>query len=454
MPAPANRLSRARRIVSTAVGSAVSLWLAFAAIHLWLGYLNLYGPGLPMGDVTYVYLFWVERGVLGAEWVGIDTSWVYPLLALVPMLAAYVFGPDLYGTTWLTLVMVLNAVALVSIIGVEERARRAGVAWWWMLFLALVGPIALGRIDAITVPVALVAVMLIADHPKWGGALLAVGAWIKVWPAGLLLAALIALRARGAVLSAAVTVSILVVAAGLALGGVSALLTPITEQTSRGLQVESPVSTVWLWAAAAGEWAARVYYDQGILTWQVFGDGSQLVADLMTPLLALVVLVIVALGVIATRRGADEVELFPVLALAIVMALIAVNKVGSPQFATWIAVPVVLGLAWQTWGGVSFRVPAVLALAIAVLTQVVYPVLYGSLLSLDPRMLAVLTARNLLYLVLLGWAIWQVAVLCWRPRPVAPLTAPVAAQDVVPLVAPVAASVPATDFTAPEGASS
>ncbi len=421
MPAPAARLAPVRRAVTVVAGSAVSLWIAFAAVHLWLGFLNLYGPGLPMGDVTYVYLFWVERGVLGSEWVGIDTSWVYPLLALVPMLASYAFGPDLYGTTWLTIVMVLNAAALVSIIGVEERARRAAVAWWWMLFLVLVGPIALGRIDAITVPVALVAVMLIADHPKWGGALLAVGAWIKVWPAGLLLAALVALRARAAVLAAAVAVSMLVVAAGIALGGASALLTPITEQAGRGLQVESPISTVWLWAAAAGEWASRVYYDQGILTWQVMGEGSAQAAAAMTPLLALAVLVIVVLGVIATRRGVDEVELFPVLALALVMALITVNKVGSPQFATWIAVPIVLGLAWQRWGGVRFTVPAVLALATAALTQVVYPVLYGSLLALDPRMLVALSARNLLYVALLVWAVWQLAVLCWRLRVVEPV---------------------------------
>jgi hypothetical protein len=227
------------------------------------------------------------------------------------------------------------------------------------------------------------------------------------------------------VLAATVGTSMVVVAAGLALGGASALLTPITEQTGRGLQVEAPISTVWLWAAAAGEWAARVYYDQGILTWQVIGDGSAQAAAAMTPLLALAVVVIAGLGLIAVRLGVDEVVLFPVLALAMVMALITVNKVGSPQFATWIAVPVVLGLAWQRWGGVSFRVPAVLALVIAALTQVVYPVLYANLLSLELGMLFVLTARNLLYVALLGWAVGQLVMLCWRP-------ARAAALEVVP----------------------
>ncbi len=412
-----------------AAGSAVSLWIAFAAVHLWLGFLNLYGPGLPMGDVTYVYLFWVERGLNEGEWVGLDTAWVYPVLALVPMLAAYAFGPDLYATTWLTIVMALNAVALVSIIGVQERARRAPVAWWWMLFLLLVGPITLGRIDAVTVSIALVAVMLIADHPKWGAALLAIGAWIKVWPAAIVVAAFIALRARAAVVMSVLVVSLGVVALALPFGSLLALASPITQQTGRGLQVESLIATPWLWVAAAGQPGTRVYYDQGILTWQVLGEGTALAADLMTPLLALAVLIVAVLGLVAMRRGVNELELFPVLSLALVMVLIILNKVGSPQFATWIAVPIVLGLAWQRWGGRSFMTPAVLGLMIAGLTQVIYPVLYTNLLSLDTGMLVVLTVRNVLYLVLLGWAVQQIAILCWRPRVAAPRLEPAVDEE-------------------------
>jgi hypothetical protein len=274
------------------------------------------------------------------------------------------------------------------------------------------------------VPIALIAVMLIADHPKWGGALLAVAAWIKVWPAAIVLAAFIALKARAAVAMSVLVVTVAVVALALPFGSVLALVSPITQQTSRGLQVEAITATPWLWAAAAGTPGARVYYDQGILTWQVLGDGTALAADLMTPLLALTVLVIAALGLLAVFRGANELELFPVLALALVMTLIVMNKVGSPQFATWIAVPIVLGLAWQRWGGRSFAVPAALGLTIAGLTQIVYPVLYSQLLSLDIELLAVLTARNLLYLVLWAWAIQQIAVLCWRPRVAAPRLEP------------------------------
>jgi hypothetical protein len=83
--------------------------------------------------------------------------------------------------------------------------------------------------------------------------------------------------------------------------------------------------------------------------------------------------------------------------------------VGSPQFVSWLAVPVVLGIATRIAGtGRSYRTPAAIVLVIAGLTQVVYPFLYDRLLQLDPALLIVLTGRNLLYFVLLGWAIHAV----------------------------------------------
>ena len=175
------------------------------------------------------------------------------------------------------------------------------------------------------------------------------------------------------------------------------------------MQVESPVATLWLWQALAGVPGAQVYYDNEILTYQVQGPGIEVAAALMTPLLGLAVLVVALLGVRATREGASAGDLFPPLALALVTTLIAVNKVGSPQFIGWLAVPVVLGLATSASGhGRSFRFPASLALVIAALTQALYPYLYLELLYLNPLLLSVLTVRNILEFVLLGWAVLAV----------------------------------------------
>ncbi len=133
-PACAARAAVARGLVE--VGAhPLALWSAFGLIHLWLIAYNLVGPGLPLGDVTLVYRFWVEQGLIANDWVGIDSSWVYPIVALVPMLAAYVLGPDPYPVVWLVIVMLMNAGALLVIAGTGRRVRDAAAAWWWMLFL-------------------------------------------------------------------------------------------------------------------------------------------------------------------------------------------------------------------------------------------------------------------------------------------------------------------------------
>ena len=93
-----------------------------------------------------------------------------------------------------------------------------------------------------------------------------------------------------------------------------------------------------------------VYYDQAILTYQVVGPGAVTAAAIVTPLLAIVTAALLVLGFVAMRRGVPATELLPPLTLAITTALILFNKVGSPQFVTWLAVPIVLGLTASITG--------------------------------------------------------------------------------------------------------
>ena len=388
------------------MSNRITLWIAFVAVHFWLGMLALFAPGFPLGDVVIVYKRWTDQIVMNNFWVGVDAPWVYPVVAIVPMLAAFALGPELYPSTWISIVMLLDAVAFAAITGWLSSRGRASVAWWWLGFLVLLGPIAVARIDAVTVPLAIVGVLLLATRPTAAGIVLAVATWIKVWPAALVAAVVIAGRHRRDVIVAAVGTSAAIIAIVLLFGGGANVFSFVTEQTGRGLQAEAPVSTVWLWAAALGAPDTYVYYDLDILTYQIVGAGVQVTAALMTPVLAVAVAGVVALGVWAVRRGARADELLAPLALALVVTLIAFNKVGSPQFISWLAVPVVLGLATRLAGGApSFRTPAILVLVVAVLTQTFYPYLYTELLSLNPVLLVVITARNLLLFVVLGWAV-------------------------------------------------
>ena len=133
----------------------------------------------------------------------------------------------------------------------------------------------------------------------------------------------------------------------------------------------------------------------------------------MTPLLVAAVAAIAGVGAFKSWRGASFAALFPALSLSLVLAFIVFNKVGSPQYLTWLIAPMVLGIVIdrRRWWPV-----AAVALLAALLTQLVYPIMYGLLLVQDPRAAAVLTARNVVMVVLLAWAIVRLARLPHRTR--------------------------------------
>lgn len=406
MPELRATVSRVRVVALRVLKRPLTLWVAFVLVHLWLGLVNLYGAGLPLGDVTLVYKFWMDQGFSFNQWVGIDTVWVYPIVALIPMLISRVFGSALMGPTWLTMVMLLNAVAFGFLTGWGRSRARVAIGWWWVAFLFLLGPIALGRIDSVSVPLALIGVILIARRPRVAAAVLTVATWIKVWPAAIILSALLALRTRWRIAGIAGVVSLAIVGVAVALGAGSNVFSFVTAQTGRALQIEAPVSTIWVWLTMARVGGAFVYYDREILTYEVTGPGADVAIAIMSPLLAIAVVLIAGLGLRAKLLGGSTALVFAPLTLALTTSLIAFNKVGSPQYIAWLAVPIVLGLITAAkGGGRSFRTPATVGLVIALLTQIVYPYWYHFLLHVNPFLVVVLTARNILEFVLLGWAV-------------------------------------------------
>ena len=157
-------------------------WLGFAVVHLVLTALALFGYGVPLGDVTLVYSPWAEQVLGGGPVVGIDQGWVYPILALVPILVPAFFGFDLYEVSWLAMVVALNAWAFATLLASDAHRPGRWAAWWWLLFLALLGPIAVSRIDSVTVPLAIVAVLWLGSRPRVAWVLLSCATWLKVWP--------------------------------------------------------------------------------------------------------------------------------------------------------------------------------------------------------------------------------------------------------------------------------
>jgi hypothetical protein len=307
-----------------------------------------------------------------------------------------------YQVAWAILITVADALAFAILVGRARSRGRRAAAWFWLAFILLLGPVGMYRLDGLTVPLALTGSLWLIGRPWLGSILLAVATWIKVWPAALLAAAVIAVRRRGAVIGGAVVISGLTLAAVFAAGGGGHAFGFITDQTDRGLQIEAPVSAWWLWRAVVGIGDSKVLYDFDMLTFEVTGPGAAAVSAAMTPLLVAAATAVAALGAYRAWRGATFVWLFPPLALAFVLVLILFNKVGSPQYMTWIVAPLAVGLVIdrRRWWG-----PAILGLGMAAITQLVYPVLYAGLLSAAALPALLLTGRNVLVAVLLVWVV-------------------------------------------------
>ncbi len=412
--------------------SPIALWIAFLLVHLIVGFLGLHSIGNPLGDVYFVYKPWAELAQAGTV-IGIQSDWVYPIGALVPIMLPLLLGPDNYLGSWLTLVLLLDAGAF-AVLTIGRRPRQIVAAWWWLGFVLLLGPIAVGRLDSVSVPLVIVGLLWLTLRERVAVVMLTAATWIKVWPAAIIAAVVIAVRSRREVLVIAAVTSLILVVLALTFGSGWHVISFVTMQTDRALQIEAPISTPWMWEAALGAPHAFVYYDRALLTFQVTGEGSGVASSLMTPLLGAAVVVVLLIGIRAVRGRAPMTRVLPVLSLALVTTLIVFNKVGSPQYITWLAAPIVIGLVYR---GRAFLTPAILVAVTAALTQTFYPNLYDLILTVHPAALAVLTARNLMLFFVLGWSVWAL----WRaavptahnddelPIRVWPFTAPVVSPN-------------------------
>jgi hypothetical protein len=393
-------------------GSLLGLWVAFVAVHAWLTFLGVVvARSAAFYDVD-LYRYWMYLALHEGHWPVLDDPSVYPVGAVVPMLLpglVTTFSTTGYAVAWCAMVAVLDAAAVLVVL--PGGPSRRGV-WWWLAFLALLGPVAIGRLDAVIVPLMLVGLTLAVRHPRAMGlaaALMTAGAWVKVAPGALLLSlATAARRPWRDVVTPAAAVCVVVVAAVAAGGGWSRLWGFLGTQRGRGLQVESVTATPWLLASPWRDDVVIRLNDQ-LITYEIAGPGTAAAARVLDVALVVLVACVAAALLVARRRGLGSAVLLPG-ALTVLTVLIVANKVGSPQFLTWLAAPLVVLLSRGddreggpvvNAGGRWLRVAAITALVAAGLTQIVFPWGYLRILGGDPAVTGVLALRNVGLVVLL-----------------------------------------------------
>ena len=403
----ASTLTPQRRVWLTRPRTLLSGFLLLHLIFL-LALLPTIAAGGTLGDLP-LYRSWAEGGLTSQIWPGLDYSWVYPIGALAPITIAALGGPALYLLFWFLMTMLLNGGAIAALTDWGRRTSGYAAAWWWLLLYLVLSPVALLRLEGITAPLVIIALVLLARRPVVAAALLTVATWIKVWPAAVLLSIIAVSRHRMRVVAASVVVSLGIVAGVWALGGLGYLTGFITMQSDRALQVEAPISTPWVWLAALGAPGSYIYQNFAIATREVAGPGAGAAASAMTPLMLLAIAGVLTLILLAKRRSTDTAHLLLLGALALSTALVVFNKVGSPQYMLWIAPIIAVGVAsnWNRW-----RTPAYLMLVIGVLTTLIFPIFYLPLLDGDPAALLLLTVRNALMIAMFAWTVqrlWMLA---------------------------------------------
>ena len=375
---------------------SLAVWATFAVVHAVLVGENLFAPNGPLGDVLNTYPAWWAFALDGSGFPGLSAAGVYPYLALGPIaIAALGVG------WWFAMVIALDALAVAVLVRRSELATYV-----WLGFQLALGPIALGRIDAVTVALAIIVVGVVDRAPRTAATLIAVATWVKVWPIALGIAALRTPR-FSIIARWSFTVAIGLAIVGIVVGDHLSVFSFISEQQGRGIQVEAVAATPWLWDAWSGG-NSVIAFSADIYTFEIEGHGTQMVAELLTTVQVFILLAIVAMVVVHRRTvGTATGASFGYALLAIVALLITVNKVGSPQFVSWLAVPLVAIVVAN--GPRSTTALVALVGSIAGLTHVLYPYAYFAFLELRRIPLVLITVRNLAEVALLATALVALA---------------------------------------------
>jgi hypothetical protein len=371
-------------------------------VHLWaLTASKLFPDAISFGDLS-LYDYWAYQVDNGTGVYGLVTEWVYPALAFVPIWIAGALNLVSYEVSWLTLVFGLNTAAVLLMV---RKANNGGVfsgtnaSWAFLSALLFLGPVAVSRIDSVSAALAILGLVAINRNSTGIAAgLFTIAGWIKIWPVALFAAMIAVFKKRLQAIIVASIISASIIGIGLLAGGTK-VFGFVLQQQERGIQIESVMATPWMWLAKFG--SANIFFDDSILTNQVSGPLVQELAAVSNYLLFVALAITALLAIRAVRAGRNRTQVFALAALTGVLDLIVFNKVGSPQFMIWLAVPLV---ALVYFGVNKSKVALAMGAAILLLTQLLYPVFYIELLGLETMPLVLVTVRNLLLVALLIWA--------------------------------------------------
>jgi len=339
----------------------------------------------------------------------------YPLPALVVIALPWVLA-KLSGLAHVYVVL-FAAGALATDAGftavlVRMRAHRTAVAAW-LVGVPLLGAASYFRFDLVPAVLLGLAVLLLAVRPRLAMICVSVATAVKLWPALAIPALLGGARRRWSALGTVVVTGGVIALACVAAAGWSRLVSPLTYESHRGLQIES----VWAspamvgWAAGPHRWHIAF---SPYKAFEIRGTGVHLLLLASSASELVLFAALVTLWWRMLRRGEPATAALVVwTVLAAVTGFVVVGKVLSPQYLLWLLAIAAAGLATTDGKDTRLRNWTVALLCATGMTHLLFPELYTGLerhVGLTPVAVSVLVVRNLLLLGLLGSAVWN----AWR----------------------------------------
>lgn len=335
------------------------------------------GPDVT-SDVSVIYRGWYEVLRTGTFPLG-DVTWQYPPAAAFAILSPALLPFLEYATAF----FVLACLADLAVLALLWRAGRGSGrsprgAWVWVVGVPLLGPTVYARYDVMVTAVAVAALLAAGRHPRVAGALVGLGALLKVWPALVLLG----MRGRAPWAAAALGVAGLAGLFAVTMPGAFAFL---TFQRERGTEVESLGALVFHVARHFG-WDGEVLLNYGSVEFLGPHVGTVSTVALALTALAFAWLLLwrLAASRFATHTAADA-------AFTAVLMFTVTSRVISPQYLVWL---VGLAAVCGCFRASRMRVPAALVLVASLVTVLEFPLYFAQVVASDPFGVALLFVRN------------------------------------------------------------
>jgi Glycosyltransferase family 87 len=267
-------------------------------------------------------------------------AWQYPpgagLLMLLPRLL-----PVGYGEAFVGLMLAVDFVGLVLLGRLGRRTGNETGVWVWLLAMPLLGTFAVLRFDLVPTVIAIAALLVVGRRPHWFGALVGLGAAIKLWPVLLLFGEWDRARLLRSVAAAGAVVALIFLATAIAFGNPADF---VSNGGDRGLQEEAVATIPWqLEEIVSGDPYPR---EIRFGAWEI----ATPTADTVARLLGWLTLAVLAAAALwwwrwsrLVRAGCERLADAAVsrdFVFTVVLLVVVTSRVLSTQYMVWL-----LGLA-------------------------------------------------------------------------------------------------------------